>query len=268
MRAVAWLGCGSEVTKKLAAWAGRTMDIVKTNEDSKPVQREIRLLTRGVALQHAVWEEPSALKIFGVEFNAKGKLEMTPDIPDEKLRVCSQLKARAEALRWLCTDGRILDSAGGKLDHNFLIESCGLERVVLAIREKVPFVLQVAGIAKPLPLALDANELLLASAALRVYLERWQEGGLFGPRRYLSTFGLYSARSALSIDKQEEVWHLACHMFIHARRAAQNSNKHTIVKEPKTWQSLHAHRDLFGLAHRVRKIDPYIQDSSKRRRLF
>lgn len=265
-RAVAWRGAQDDLTVQLAHYALRAMDVVKTNENSKALLNSMRRLKRQAQLEPAVWQNASSLQAIGVAIVRGVPRLAAAGEPLEELRMLSVLRGRAEALYWLCSDGRFFDAAAGSEKYDFLIGAAGLEDVVYNFRLALPQIGRIGALAMVLPTVVPENELVLALAAIRVYAERKSRLHSRGAPRARSTFDLYANQSELPPAERERLWHFACHCFIHARRCASNSRTNrSMVGEPSSWKTLDDHMDFAALAHRVVKVTI---DSAKRRRLL
>ena len=139
------------------------------------------------------------------------------------------------------------------------------------LRCSLPGIAHIGCLSMPSPPNLNIDDLAIACAAVQVYVDRKRRRG--PDRGASSTFALYSERSAADALTKERRWYLACHMVMHARRAAQMSRRTvgrarlplTELPSPQSWRSLYEYRDLLELGHRVCVVERH--QPHKRRRL-
>ena len=147
----------------------------------------------------------------------------------------------------------------------------GLQPIVDALRCSLPGIAHIGCLSRPFPCNLNNDDLAMACAAVQVYVDRKRRRGPDHVAR--STFALYSERSTADPLTKERRWYLACHMVMHARRAAQMSRRTvgrarlplTEPPSPQSWRSLYEYRDLLELGHRVCVVERH--QPHKRRRL-
>ena len=65
------------------------------------------------------------LSTIGIGIDKGVPVEADPPLQTEYLQVLTKLRARAEALRWLCQSGRILDVVNGCAKYPVLIKKAG-----------------------------------------------------------------------------------------------------------------------------------------------
>ena len=123
--AVTWRGATDALTIQTAWYALRAMDCIKQNESTKDLLKSMRLSTRGQDLKAPLWKGASTLSHLGVKVERGAVIEVEPPGELEQLQLLTKLRARAEALHWLCQGGRILDVAKGCQQYAFLIQKAG-----------------------------------------------------------------------------------------------------------------------------------------------
>ena len=147
----------------------------------------------------------------------------------------------------------------------------GLQPIVDLLRCSLPGIVEIGCLSMPSPFNLNSDDLAIACAAVQVYVDRKRRWG--ADRAVRSTFDMYSERSAADAQTKERRWYLACHLVMHARRAAHTCRRTvgrsrlplTELLSPQSWRSLYEHRDLLELGHRVRVVERH--QPRKRRRL-
>ena len=123
--AVTWRGATDPLTVKTAWYALRAMDCVKQNESTKELLKSMRRATKNQHLKPPMWKSDSALSTIGIGIEKGVPVEADPPLQTEYLQVLTKLRARAEALRWLCQSGRILDVVNGCAKYPVLINKAG-----------------------------------------------------------------------------------------------------------------------------------------------
>ena len=101
------------------------MDCVKQNESTKELLKSMRRATKNQHLKPPLWKSDSALSTIGIGIDKGVPVEADPPLQTEYLQVLTKLRARAEALRWLCQSGRILDVVNGCAKYPVLINKAG-----------------------------------------------------------------------------------------------------------------------------------------------
>ena len=123
--AVTWRGATDALTMQTAWYALRAMDCIKQNESTKDLLKSMRLATKGQNLKAPLWKSASTLTHLGVKVERGTVLEVVPPAEVEHLQLLTKLRARAEALQWLCEGGRLLDVAKGCQQYALLIQKAG-----------------------------------------------------------------------------------------------------------------------------------------------
>ena len=219
----------------------------------------------GVKMKYARWRLASSLSSIGIAISAGKVVKARPLKDKEALPILSQMRGRAEGLRWLCADGRLLDVAMGAGFAHLLVNVAEFQPLLDDFRNTFPSIGRIGAMTVPLFAPFDVDEISKALAAVSIYAEQKTSTPIHKRNAAASTFELYAQRSRLTEEQQVHTWYLACHIYIQARRVASLNKRIMHIKAPGSWRSLDDHRDFQKLAFRVRRITKQEPPSKKRR---